>query len=402
MTDPTTAPEHIVVVGAGAAGLAVVETLRRDGYAGRVTVIGNESRLPYDRPPLSKQFLAGAWDDDRLALRPQEAVDALEADWRLGVRATALDAGRRQVSLSDGTSVSYDALVVATGVRPRRLAGAEELRGAHVLRTADDAARLRHELGRKPHLVVAGGGFLGVETAASARELGCEVTLVSRRETPFSDVLGHEVAAMLADVHRERGVELEHGSVADLVSEDGAVSGVRLVDGRLIAADAALISIGSSVNVEWLDGSGVEIADGIVCDASGRAAANIWAAGDVAAWWHDGDAAYRRFEHRTNAAEHGMIVARSILGTVNPMARVPYVWSDQYDLKVQIYGLPHEADRVEIIDGSLADRKFTALYGQNGHVCAAVGVNLVRPLRALRRHVAAQTVWDDAVAEVAA
>ncbi|MCG7308954.1 NAD(P)/FAD-dependent oxidoreductase [Brachybacterium sp. ACRRE] len=387
-------PQDVVVVGAGAAGLGTVEALRREGCTARVTIIGDENDLPYDRPPLSKGYLSGAWDEARLQLRPRETLAELGATWKLGHSAVSLDREAREVRLEDGSTVHYDALVIATGVRSRRLPGTEGISGLHTMRTRADADRLREEMRSGARLLVGGGGFLGSETAASARTLGCEVTLISRRPAPLGDVLGDEVAGMLAALHRERGVDLEQGSVDAVTTADGHVTGVRLADGRELPGDMALLAIGSIPNVEWLRDSGLTLDDGVVCDASGLAAPGVWAVGDVAAWHDPGAERPVRLEHRTRASEHGISVARSILGAGGPLPSVPYVWSDQYEYTVQIHGSPRGADRFAIIDGSLEERGFTAVYGRDDRVCAAVGVNMVRPLRALRRLVAQRAPWE--------
>lgn len=395
-------PAHVVVAGAGAASLGVVETLRRENYDGRITVLGEEPNAPYDRPPLSKKFLTGDWDAERIALRPKDKLDALGVDWQLGRRAVGLDTTDRRVVLDDASFVGYDELVIATGARARQLPGTDGLAGAHLLRTIEDASGLRDELSEGSQLLVVGGGFLGAETAATARQLGCAVTLVTDLATPLSDVLGAQVGEALTAVHRERGVRIEQGTVAELTSQHGRVTGARLHDGREIAADVVLVSIGAIPNTAWLEGSGIRLDNGVVCDEAGRAGPGVWAAGDVASWWNPQLGRQVRIEHRTNATEQGMAVARGLLGGAPPAASVPYVWSDQYDLKVQIFGMPGGADQFALVDGDIAERKFAALCGRNGYVCAAVGVNMVRPLRALRKHVATGTAWEDALSEVTA
>jgi 3-phenylpropionate/trans-cinnamate dioxygenase ferredoxin reductase subunit len=381
----------VVVVGASAAGLSVAETLRRDGFDGAITLIGNEDEPPYDRPPLSKQVLSGTWSDDRVTLRDDEVIDGLALDLRLGVRARSVDTTARTVSLSDGTHAGYRDLVIATGVRPRRLPGTEHLAGVHVLRTLDDARGLRAELNGNPRLVIVGAGFLGAEVASVACAAGADVTLVSDVEAPLSDVLGSDLGQLLVGVHVEHGVTVRTGvRVADIVARDGRAAGVRLVDGTTLPADVVLVAIGSVPNVEWLAGSDVPVGNGVLCDEYCRAAPGVWAAGDVASWYHNGLGERIRIEHRTNAAEQGMAVARNILAGANPVpfAPVPYIWSDQYDLKIQIYGLPRGADSFTVTDGSLDERKLVAVYGKDGHARAAVGINMIRPLRTARSLVA--------------
>ncbi|UNO44346.1 NAD(P)/FAD-dependent oxidoreductase [Streptomyces sp. MST-110588] len=392
----------MAVVGASAAGLATAEALRRLGWTGALTLIGEEPHPPYDRPPLSKQLLGGDWEADRLTLRAPDALAGLGLDLRLGERATAVDTAARYVELAGGARVDYDALVVATGARARRLPGSEGIAGVHVLRTLEDALALRAELAATPHLLVVGGGFIGAEAAAVARRLGCRVTLVTGSPYPMADVLGPRLGALLAQVHAGHGVRIEAGARAERVlTHGGRATGVALSDGRTLEADAVLVGIGARPNTEWLAGSGLPLGDGIECDATLHAGHGVWAAGDVASWPDPASGARLRVEHRTNSAEQGLAVARNILagpGEAKPFTTVPYVWSDQYDLKIQIYGLTRGADQVRIVDGDPEQREFTALYGRNGQVCGAVGVNMVRPLRALRALVAARAPWAQATA----
>jgi 3-phenylpropionate/trans-cinnamate dioxygenase ferredoxin reductase subunit len=340
---------------------------------------------------LSKEVLAGTWSEGQCQLRDAERIAALDLELRLGVRAESVDTASRVVALSDGSQVGYDDMVIATGVRPRRLPGTDNIAGVHVLRTLDDARRLRSELAGGPRLVIVGAGFLGAEVAASARAAGADVTLVSDVDAPLSDILGAGLGRLLIDVHVEHGVRVRTGAkVLGIVSEDGRATGVQLADGTTLAADVVLVSIGSIPNTEWLAGSGVPTGSGVLCDEYCRAAPGVWAAGDVASWHHAGIGERIRVEHRTNAAEQGIAVARNILAgsSPTPFAPVPYIWSDQYDLKIQIYGLPRGADSFTVTDGSLADRKLVAVYGKDGRACAAVGINMIRPMRAARSWVA--------------
>ena len=265
---------RIVVVGASAAGLAAAETLRREGYAGTITVVGEERDVPYDRPPLSKQILASQWEAERLFLRTEEQLKALELDLRLGVRATGLDRDGRLVELADGGRAGFDGLIIATGVRPRVLPG----QGGHVMRTVGDALRLRAGLGPGRRLAVVGAGFLGAESAAVARKLGCEVTLLEPAPVPLAHAVGEQVGRVLCDAHREHGVDLRTGVAVAAVTAHG----VLLADGGLVEADEVLVAIGSLPNTDWLEGSGLDLDDGVVCDEYSSASPGIYAAGDVA------------------------------------------------------------------------------------------------------------------------
>ncbi|NEB03992.1 FAD-dependent oxidoreductase [Streptomyces sp. SID13726] len=384
---------RIAVVGASAAGLAAVETLRREGYDGTLTLVGDEPELPYDRPPLSKQVLAAEWEPDRLALRTSADLTALDLDLRLGVAATGLELVDRTVRLADGTEVPYDGLVIATGVRPRRLPG----EGAHVLRTLDDALMLRERLARGRRLVVVGAGFLGAEAAAVAWRLGAHVTLLEPAAVPLAHAVGARVGQMLAAAHVDRGVDLRCGVTVTEVTEDG----VRLADGGIVEADEVLVAIGSLPNTRWLEGSGLALGDGVVCDEYCEAAKDVYAAGDVARWYNPLFGTSMRIEHRTNAAEQGMAAARNLLAAPEarkPFAPVPYFWSDQYDMKIQAYGFLRGHDEVAVVEGDLAERRFIAAYRTGDRVSGALAVGVPpKALRQWRQAVAAGATWHGTV-----
>jgi NADPH-dependent 2,4-dienoyl-CoA reductase/sulfur reductase-like enzyme len=385
---------RIVVVGASAAGLAATETLRREGYGETLTLIGDEPHPPYDRPPLSKQFLTGQWDTGQLALRTGADLDALGLDLRLGVAATGLDPASRSVRLSDGSTVSYDGLVIATGVRPRRLPGKD----AQVLRSLDDALALRDRLGPGHRLVVVGAGFLGAEAAATAAGLGTDVTVLEPAPVPLAHVVGTEVGHVLSRVHLERGVEFRTGVTVSEVTG----SGVLLADGEVVEGDTVLIAIGSRPNTEWLAGSGLAVEDGVACDAYCEAAAGIYAAGDVARWYNPLFATSMRIEHRTNAAEQGMAAARNLLAATEarkPFAPVPYFWSDQYDIRIQAYGHLRGHDEVAVVQGDLAERHFVVAYRKDDRLTGVLGVGVTpKVLRSWRQALAAGTSWHESVA----
>ncbi|WP_369227508.1 NAD(P)/FAD-dependent oxidoreductase [Streptomyces sp. R39] len=383
---------RIVVVGASAAGLAAAETLRREGYDGTLTLVGDEPLAPYDRPPLSKQILAAEWVPERLALRTPDALAALDLDLRLGVAATGLEPAGRTVELADGSALPYDGLVIATGVRPRRLPG----EGAHVLRTLDDALTLRERLTPGLRLVVVGAGFLGAEAAAVAWRLGCEVTLLEPAPVPLAHAVGTEVGKVLTNAHLERGVDLRCGVTVTEVAEDG----VQLADGSGIEADAVLVAIGSLPNTEWLAGTGLTVGDGVVCDEYCKAAPNAYAAGDVARWYNPLFGTSMRIEHRTTAAEQGMAAARNLLHPEagQPFAPVPYFWSDQYDMKIQAYGCLRDHAEVALVEGDLAERKFVAAYRTGDRVTGALAVGMPpKAIRQWRQAIATGAAWHDTV-----
>lgn len=384
--------KRVVIVGASAAGLAAAETLRREGFDGTVTLIGDEPYPPYDRPPLSKQVLTGDWDAHRLTLRTPADLAGLDLDPRLGTTATGLDLAERTVALADGSTLPYDGLVIATGVRPRRLPGS----GAHVLRTLDDALALRDVLRPGRRLVVVGAGFLGAEVTAVARQLGCAVTLLEPAPVPLAHAVGEEVGRVLMHAHLEHGVDLRCGITVTEVTEHG----VLLADGELVGADDVLVTVGSLPNTEWLDGSGLTVDDGVVCDQFCEAADKVYAAGDVARWYHPLSGTSMRIEHRTNAAEHGMAAARNMLrpDARKPFAPVPYFWSDQYDMKIQAYGYLRGHDEIAVVEGDLDERRFVAAYRTGDRLTGALAVGMPpKVIRQWRQAIAVRAAWRDAV-----
>lgn len=378
-------PRDVVIVGASAAGLATAEALRNKGYDGALTLIGDEPHLPYDRPPLSKQVLSGDWQPERVRLRDDQAIGRLDADFRLGRRATGLDITGRKVLLDGGDRLTFGALVIATGVTPRRLAG-DDLAGVHVLRTLDDALTLRTHLLARPKVVVVGAGFLGAEVAAVARTMGREVTLVDPLPVPMRRQFGDRIGELVGQMHSDHGVALRLGvGVARFLDSAGQVVAVELADGTKLDADLVVVAVGSTPATDWLSGSGLPLGNGVECGARCQAAPGIYAAGDVASWRNPHFGLRMRVEHRLNATEQGMAVAAGLLGAQRPFAPIPYFWSDQYDARIQAYGIfPDDAD-VKIVHGSLDDRRFVAAYGHEGKVVGVLGWNSHRELRKLRQ-----------------
>jgi NADPH-dependent 2,4-dienoyl-CoA reductase/sulfur reductase-like enzyme len=384
---------RIVIVGASAAGLTVAETLRGRGYDGALTLIGAESHAPYDRPPLSKQVLAGAWEPEKLALRNDRALGQLGADLLLGRVAIGLDTLDRRVLLADGNAVGYDALVIATGVVPRKLPEAD-LAGVHVLRTLDDALAIRSSLLELPKIVIVGAGFLGAEVAAVARRMRLDVTMVDPLPVPMQRQFGNRVGALIARMHIDHGVRLRLGTGLSRFIKGGTrVAAVELADGSRIDADLVLVAVGATPATEWLAGSGLSLADGVDCDSRCQAAPAIFAAGDVASWYNPHFDTRMRLEHRMNATEQGIAVARNLLGDDLAFAPVPYFWTDQYDTKIQAYGcFPRNAD-VQIVSGDPLERRFVAAYGQGGTVTGVLGWNSPREVRTLRQLVVDRAPW---------
>ncbi|MBK3597120.1 MULTISPECIES: NAD(P)/FAD-dependent oxidoreductase [Streptomyces] len=375
-------PGHVLVVGASAAGLGTAEALRRKGYQGRLTLLGAESGPPYDRPPLSKQVLSGAWEPDKARLRPQDALDGLDAAFVLGDPAVSLDAARRRVETASGRTLTADAVVVATGVRARPLPGPGGLRGVHVVRTLDDSAALRADLVAARRLVVVGDGVLGAEAAATARLMGLEVCVVGPQPSPMTDQLGPFAAGHLAALHTRNGVVLRGGTLVEsLLSREGRVAGVRLVGGEELEADVVVAAIGCTPATDWLTGSGLELDDGVVCDAYCRAADGVWAAGDVARWHHAGVGRPMRLENRANATEQALAVAGNILGENRPYLPVPSFWTDQFQVKIQVLGTPTADTSPEVVDGDPAQGRFVVRYDAPEGPTGVLGWNMPKQTR---------------------
>ncbi|MFG2366457.1 NAD(P)/FAD-dependent oxidoreductase [Streptomyces mirabilis] len=383
-----TAPARVLVVGASAAGLATVEALRRKGYEGGITVLGAEPHAPYDRPPLSKQVLSGAWEPTRSALRTREVLSTLDAEFVLGDTAVALDTATRTVRAQSGRELRADAIVIATGVRPRVLPGQEDLTGVHVLRTLDDALALRKDLLDSARLVVVGEGVLGAEIAATARTLGLDVTMAGPLPAPLALQVGPLVSGLLAELHDERGVRLRLGTgVTGLAGEHGRVTGVLLGTGEVLPADTVVVAIGATPATEWLADSGLRLDNGVVCDSRCRAAEGVYAVGDVARWQHERLGRLVRLENRTNATEQATAVAGVILGEDRPYQPVPYFWTDQFDAKLQVHGvLPADAE-VDVVEGDVTARRFVARYRSDGVVTGVLGWNMPKQARLRRQEI---------------
>lgn len=370
----------IAIIGASLAGLRSAQALRQQGFDGRLVIVGDEVHLPYDRPPLSKDFLLGKCE--AVPLADQEDLDALDAEWRLGNQATAiLTSG--EVALSDGTSVAADGVVIATGGIPRTIPG------THVLRTLDDAVKLRDAFANAQSVGVIGAGFIGAEVASSARALGKEVTVIEALPTPLARVLGAEMGAACGHLHGDHGSTLITGVNVDSVNVDGVINtgvkpGINLSDGRQIDADVVVAGIGMRAATDWLADGPIKVDNGVVCDAGGVTnLRNVVAVGDVA------NCAGHRAEHWTSATEQAQVATRNLLAgeTVATHARGGYVWSDQYGVRIQFIGRATNDVRVE--DGSIEDRKFVATYrdGDNPEdVVGIVAMSNARLFTRLRRN----------------
>ncbi|MEY9989130.1 NADPH-dependent 2,4-dienoyl-CoA reductase/sulfur reductase-like enzyme [Streptomyces sp. V4I8] len=383
----------VAVVGASLAGLSAARSLRQQGYDGRLVVIGDEVHRPYDRPPLSKEFLAGALGEAELSLESDD--EDLRAEWLLGSRAVGLDPRDRAVRLADGREVRADGVVIATGAAARALPGSEGLAGVHTLRTLDDARALRDELARGGRLVVIGGGFIGAEVASTAYALGLDVTVVEVAPTPLAGPLGEAMGAIVSALHADHGVRLLCGVGVKGLSGETRVDAVLLEDGRSIAADIVVVGVGARPCVEWLEGSGVVLDNGVKCGADGRTSlAGVVAVGDCANWYDPRAGLHRRVEHWTGARERPAAAVATLLagGAVEPAApRPPYFWSDQYGVKIQFAGHAAAADSVTIEAGAADTRDVLAVYRRAGDPVAVLGMNQPRPFMRWRKQLAAAT-----------
>jgi NADPH-dependent 2,4-dienoyl-CoA reductase/sulfur reductase-like enzyme len=376
----------ITIVGASLAGLYAAQALRAQGFDGEVVVVGDELRRPYDRPPLSKDFLAGKIEADVLNL--ESADDDLGAGWLLGSPAVALCPTAREVVLAGGDRVRSDAVIIATGARARALPG--NLAGVHVLRTIDDAAALRSELLPGARLVVIGAGFIGGEVAATAKALGLDVTVVEAMASPLARPLGAEMGAVVSGLHEAHGVTLRCGvGVQGLVGSE-RVEGVELADGTLLPADVVVVGIGALPNIEWLADSGIALGNGIECDHQGRTSVpGIIAVGDCAAWHDPRLGRSHRVEHWTGAMERPAIAVAALLGgdgwSEGRQVGIPYFWSDQYDVRIQFAGHAAEADSVTIEEGTVESHNLLAVYRRGDVPIGVLSMNQVRLFGRWRR-----------------
>lgn len=384
---------HVVVVGGGLVAATLTRELRRLGHAGAITVVSDEAEVPYDRPPLSKQVLAGTVTPEETRLLEPAEIDDLQVTLRLGQAATRLDLAAHEVELADGSRVGYDTLVVATGSRARRLPTVPELFGVHHLRSLADATAIADALPTVQRLVVIGAGFIGLEVAAVARMRGIEVTVVETAARPLTRVLGEDAGAVVTELHEERGVRVFCSATVLEVRGAHGVEGVLLDGGEFLPADLLLVGVGAVPNTEWLEGCGVEVDNGVVCDDRGRSSVTgLYAAGDAARWRNALTGAHVRIEQWQSALEQASVVADAVMGGTRVWDTVPYFWSDQYDRKLQFCGTA----------GPFSERRETArgpvvlFGGQDGRLVGVLTVGNPRALAQGRRLVAAGTAWPQA------
>ena len=378
---------RVVIVGGSAAGLATAEALRRFHYDGELVVVGDEVCDAYDRPPLSKQVLAGEWDEARAALFPPARLERIGAELRLGRRAVGLDIEQRRLELDDGAPLSYDDVVLATGVRPRTLPDSDA-EGVFVLRTLDHSRALGAAVRRHGRIVIVGAGFLGLEVAATARKLGADVVVLEPMPQPLANRIGTHAAQRLLHLHADAGVDVRCGeSVEALAVSESAggrvVRGVVTGGGEVVESSIVLVAIGCVPNTDWLADSGLDLADGISCDAHCQAAPHVWAAGDVARWHHAGLGRSLRLEHRMNATEQATAVAANITGQQRAFTPVPFFWTDHYQTKIQLAGImpPDSEEREELED----ETSFVHSFWAEGRMVGVIGWNAAKAMMPLRR-----------------
>jgi len=392
---------RVVVVGASLAGLRAAETLRAAGFDGELHLVGAEPHPPYSRPPLSKGLLVGTESPEACALRTTADLDA---SWRLGRSAQRLELARREVVLDRGDRLAFDGLVIATGARPRPWPGGPTPPGVLTLRTLDDALVLRDALAAGPRRVlVVGAGFIGSEVASSCAALGVPVTLVELDEAPLARLLGSGIGGFVAELHRERGVDLRTGVTVRRFVGQRRLRAAELTDGTTVGADVAVVALGALPNVEWLAGSGLVLDAGVLCHADLRCqgADGIVAAGDVARWPHPlFDDEPIAVGHWTNAVEQGRHAARTLLagpGGGVAFAAVPTFWSEIHGVRLRSAGLPSPADEAAIAEGSLEARTFVAVYGRRGTIVGALAAGGSRRLAAYRELIAQRAALGTAL-----
>ncbi|MEY4130961.1 MAG: hypothetical protein RLZZ31_1085 [Actinomycetota bacterium] len=395
----------IAIVGASLAGLSAARTLRREGFNGSIVVLDADPALPYDKPPLSKQLLAGDWDPEKIVL--SAVNEDLQLDLRRATRAIALDTANRQLTFTTSQSaasdvapgeretLTYDGLILACGASARWLPGTQGIAGVHVVRSLDDSLQLRDELEANPsRVVVIGAGFIGAEVASTCRKRGLNVTLIEAMPLPLGHILGEQVGEVCAEIHRMNGVDLRLGTGIEKLNtiqtdEGERVVGVTLSNGETIDAEVVVIGIGVAVNTQWLENSGLQLENGIVCDNTLKAAANVVACGDIARYPSARMGQMVRIEHWEHAIAGGEAAARTLLaemsGQPGPVFdALPWFWSDQYDRKIQLAGRPGPDDSFEIVHGSLEEFRFVALYGKGDKLTAVLGMNRPRHVVQLR------------------
>ena len=404
--------DRIVVVGGSLAGFRAAEAIRQQGFDGSLHFVGAETHPPYDRPPLSKEVLRGDWEPEKATLVRDDNFTKLQMELHLGCKATALDPATREVELENGERLAYDGVVIATGATPRVIPGTPDWAGIYTLRTLDDCIAIERDLSSAARVAVVGAGFIGAEVAATCRQRGLDVTLIEPMPVPFGPTLGEDVGRALCAEHADQGVDLRVGVGVKGFEGGDRVERVVLDDGGVVEADVVVVGIGVFPETRWLETSGIELDNGVVCDATcATSLPGVVAAGDVARWpnalFNDPGGALAdtmRIEHWSNASEQARHAVLTLLAGDSggePFGPVPFVWSDQYDLKIQSAGVVAGADETKIVSGSLGDRKFVKLYGRKGRLMGALAINEARKLIGYRRKLRQEVSFEEAVADAA-
>lgn len=377
--------DGFVIVGASAAGFHALKALRSAGYDGALTLIGEEPEPPYDRPPLSKQALKDAWQPDKFQLGSAEIYQELAIDLVLGRRAIQLNREAREIVLSDGRHVPFERLLIATGCSAKTLPLFADAENVYTLRTINDALKLRRLFETNARIVVVGAGFVGTEVAASAAQVGMSVTLLDPAAHPLETRLGPLVGKRVGDLHQRNGVKLHMRSGIEGVTWTPAgntISAIRLRGGSILECDAVVIAVGAAPNIDWLRNCGLGIGNGIECDEFCCAAEGIFAAGDVAEWFHRGYGRRMRTEHRTNAAEQAAVATMNMLGRPVPYMPVPFFWSDQYNVKIQVHGtMPPGSEARELYGKASEDSSFVIGYFEGERLTGVLSWNAFKPAR---------------------
>jgi len=401
VTPTVSANRSVVIVGASLGGLRTASALRRFGFDGWITLVGDEPHLPYDRPPLSKEVLVGDKQPHETYFRSADFFEQQEITLRLGSPAVGLDSKSRSIRLETGEQVQFDCAVIATGARPRLLPGVEDLSGVHVMRTLDDSIAIRSSFDRARRLVVVGAGFIGSEVAASARSRGIEVTVIEAADQPLVCAVGTEIGGRCARLHGLYGTTLRCGLGVKGVERTSGGLAVLLSDGSAVPCDTVVIGIGVIPNIEWLAGSGIDIDQAVVCDRYMRTSLpDVWAVGDLASWHNSRFGIRMRVEHWTNTVEQATAVARNIINHVagdDPVAYtgIPYFWSDQYGHRLQMVGLA--TDQVMFVKDPPGEVDLLALYCRDDRLAGAFAIDTVGPLMKMRRMLLQKASFEEAL-----